>query len=200
MLLSGIFVVKENFTMTIEKDTIRCEAIFNEEHTHRFLWKRVWNKDKPVAAVIMLNPCHADTIVTDTTTSLVVNNIARLEDFGGVVIVNLFSCLTSKLDLHWSSDEELNQAENDDYIKKAAAEASKVIVAWGRSAGTNKRIEKRAVEVLNLLQPFKEKLYVISDGERSGIHPLTPSVRNYWNLEQLNLLEPKDDEVNDKDK
>lgn len=185
--------------MITEKDTIKCEAIFNEEHTHRFLWKRVWNKEKPTAAVIMLNPCHADNIVTDTTTSLVVNNIARLEEFGGVVILNLFSCLTSKLDLRWSSDEELNQPENDDYIRKTASEVSHIIVAWGKSAGTNKRIEDRAIQVLNLLQPHKDKLYVISDGERSGIHPLTPSIRNYWNLEPIKF-ESKVDESHDTDK
>lgn len=64
--------------MKIEKETIRCEAVFNEEHTHRYLWKRIWNKDKALAAVIMLNPCMADTIVTDTTTFLVVNNLASI--------------------------------------------------------------------------------------------------------------------------
>ena len=69
---------QEESTMKIEKETIRCEAVFNEEHTHRYLWKRIWNKDKALAAVIMLNPCMADTIVTDTTTFMVVNNLAAL--------------------------------------------------------------------------------------------------------------------------
>ena len=69
--------------MITEKDTIKCEAIFNDEHTHRFLWRRVWNKDKPMATVVMLNPCHADNVITDTTTALVVNNVARLEKYGG---------------------------------------------------------------------------------------------------------------------
>ena len=31
--------------MITEKDTIKCEAVFNEDRTHRFLWKRVWDKD-----------------------------------------------------------------------------------------------------------------------------------------------------------
>lgn len=30
--------------MVTEKSTIKCEAIFNDEHTHRFSWKRVWGK------------------------------------------------------------------------------------------------------------------------------------------------------------
>ena len=61
--------------MLTEKDTIKCESVFNEDRTHRYLWRRVWSKDKPVIMVIMLNPCHADNIVTDTTTALVVNNV-----------------------------------------------------------------------------------------------------------------------------
>lgn len=168
--------------MITEKDTIKCESIFNEDRTHRFLWKRVWNKDKPLAAVVMLNPCIADNIITDTTTALVVNNIARLEEYGGVTIVNLYSLLTAKLNFRWNSDEDLNDEENDDYIKKAAEEAKLVILAWGKSADTNQRIAERADDVLEILSPYKDKLKVITDGEREGLHPLTPILRQRWEL------------------
>jgi hypothetical protein len=168
--------------MITEKDTIKCEAIFNDNHTHRYLWKRVWNKDKPLAAVIMLNPCMSDNIVTDTTTTLVVNNVARLEKYGGVIIVNLYSLLASKLSFRWNSDEDLNGEENDTYIRKAAEDATAVIIAWGKAINTNARIEERAVQVINLLEPYREKLYVISDGERLGLHPLTPAIRQVWQL------------------
>ena len=40
--------------MITEKSTIRCESVFNDEHTHRYLWKQVWNKDKPLVGV----PAH----------------------------------------------------------------------------------------------------------------------------------------------
>ena len=175
--------------MITDKDTIKCEAVFNELRTHRYLWKRVWNRDKPLAAVIMLNPCMADTLTMDTTTFLVVNNVARLDQFGGVVIVNLYSRLTSKLSFRWNSDEDLNDPENDSYIRKAAAEAETVILAWGRGQDTNQRIADRVNAVLRLLDGSKEKLRVISDGERSGIHPLTPSVRSCWELEPF--VEPE---------
>ncbi|MBR6790682.1 MAG: DUF1643 domain-containing protein [Oscillospiraceae bacterium] len=175
--------------MPTEKDIIRCESIFNEERTHRFLWKRIWSKDKPLAAVIMLNPCQADNIITDTTSSLVVNNVARLEHFGGVIVVNLFSILTSKLNFRWNSDADLNALENDSYIRKAAEECEQIILAWGRSADTNKRIQERTRKVLDILKPFQDKLVCISDGERSNLHPLTPSLRRHWNLEHLDLEE-----------
>lgn len=171
--------------MITERETIKCEAIFNEEHTHRFVLRRIWNKAKPMAAVVMLNPCEADALITDTTTYLVMNNVARLEEFGGVTIVNLYSMLTSKLNFKWNDDNELNLPENDGFIKKAAEEASKVILAWGRGVESNKRITERAMQVLNQLLEYKEKLFVISDGERSGLHPLTPAIRNRWILESF---------------
>ena len=177
--------------MLIEKETIRCEAVFDDDRTHRYFWKRVWNKDLPLAAVVMLNPCQADTIITDTTTSLVVNNIAGLEKYGGVVIVNLYSKLTTKLEFRWHADEELNDPENDDYIRKAAEGCETVILAWGRGADSNQRIAVRAQDVLTLLQPFAKKLFVISDGERRFIHPLTPTLRNRWLLEPYTFECPK---------
>lgn len=169
--------------MITEKSTIRCESVFNDEHTHRYLWKQVWNKDKPLVGVVTLNPCQSDNLVMDTTTSLVVNNIARLEEYGGVAIVNLFSQLTTKLNFKWNSDEDLNGPENDHFIQKTADECAAVILAWGKGAATNKRIAARAEQVAEALKPHQEKLFQISDGTRIGLHPLTPSIRSQWLLE-----------------
>ena len=179
--------------MFTEKATIKCEAVFSDDHMHRFLWKRVWEKSKPIATVIMLNPCESDGIITDTTTSLVINNVARLEEgFGGVAIVNLYSMLTSKLNFKWNSDADLNHEENDSYIMKAVEEASKVILAWGRAEDTNKRVEERAGELIKKLSKHKEKLFVISDGAgRYGMHPLTPALRNRWLLESYEVAKEK---------
>ena len=166
--------------MRIDKDTIKCEVVFSDDQTHRLFWKRVWNKEKPIACVIMINPCEADTIIADMTTLLVVNNIARLGDYGGVSIVNLFSFLTPKL--NFRSPVDLNDYSNDHYIEKAAEEASVVILAWGKSADTNAKIYHRSRQVIDLLKDKKEKLRIISDGTREGIHPLTPSARGHWDL------------------
>lgn len=166
--------------MITEKDTIKCEAVFNDDKTHRLLWRQVWDSKKPLACVIMINPCLADTKILDTTTFLTLNNISRLGDYGGVTIVNLFSLLTPKL--HFNSTAKLNDEANDGYIKKAAEEASVVILAWGKSVDTNQRLYNRSREVINLLSDQKEKFRIISDGERIAMHPLTPSVRARWLL------------------
>lgn len=179
--------------MITEKDTIKCEAIFNDERTHRYLWRRVWDKDKPTITVIMLNPCQSDNIVTDTTTALVVNNVARLSEYGGVEILNLYSILTAKLKFKEATDEELNDKENDTYIVKSAEKSKAVILAWGKASNSNARIEERASQVLELLKTHREKLYVISDGTRTGLHPLTPSIRSKWILEKFVFTENIDE-------
>ena len=171
--------------MITEKETIKCEAIFTDDHQHRLYWKRVWNKDKPMACVITLHPSMSDNMVTDTTTSLCVNNVARLEDYGGIIIVNLFSLLTPKLQMRWARDIDINDPENDKYIKKAAEEASIVILAWGKGAENNVRIVNRANQVIDMLAAHKEKCRIISDGKRKSIHPLTPTCRMGWRLENF---------------
>ena len=170
--------------MIVEKDNIRCEAVFDENHIHRFLWKRVWDKNKPLAAVLMLNPNLSDNIVTDTTTTLVVNNIARLEEYGGVIIVNLYSKLTGKLNFRWNDDHELNHPENDTHILKAAEEARIVILAWGKSAENHQRMTERVDAVMKMLKPHQAKLCQLSDGKRTGLHPLTPTLRREWILDR----------------
>lgn len=55
--------------MINEKMTIKCESIFSSDHLHRYMWKRVWDKDKPLAAVLALNPAQSDNLITDTTTA-----------------------------------------------------------------------------------------------------------------------------------
>ena len=88
-----------------------------------------------------------------------------------------------------------NKPENDSYIKKAAEECETVILAWGKATDTNLRIAERATEVMDILVPYKEKLRQISDGERSGLHPLTPSVRSAWILEEVTLPLPEEKEI-----
>ena len=178
--------------MITEKDTIKCESIFNEERTHRYLWRRVWDKDKPIISVITLNPCLSDNIITDTTTALVVNNVAMLGEYGGVEILNLYSKLTPKLRFS-EPDEELNDKENDSYILKAVESNPITVLAWGKASNSNARIEERAVHVINMILPYQDKLYVISDGIRTGLHPLTPSVRGEWILEKCEFtIQPEE--------
>ena len=168
--------------MLTEKETIRCEAIFNDDKTHRYYWKRVWDKDKPLLTVIMLHPCFADTVVCDTITFLVVNNVMRLGEYGGVTIVNLYSKLTEKLIFRWEAESEIIGDDNDTYIKRAALEVDDIVLAWGRGAYCVKTVADRIDSVVKTLHELNKNLFVISDGVKKGLHPLTPSIRAKWQL------------------
>lgn len=181
--------------MITEKDTIKCEAVFNDDHSHRYLCKRVWDSKLPCMAVIMLNPCMSDNIVNDTTTSLVINNVAMLGEYGGVHILNLYSKLTNKLNFRHYTDEQLSHKDNDSFIVKSAQECSCVCLAWGKTQDTNQRIAERVVDVINLLLPYEDKLYCITDGERKMLHPLTPQVRRRWKLEKVTLTSEAPEEA-----
>ena len=173
--------------MLIEKDTIKAESHFSDDRQHKFLTKRTWNKDKPSIAVIMLQSGFSDNIVNDTTTWLVVNSVARLETYGSVHILNLYSKITNHLNFRHNSDEDLSPKENDEYILKSAAECEKIVLAWGRTEDTNMRVADRVLNVIKLLTPYKDKLCCISDGKDSFYHPLFPGVRQGWQLEPVDI-------------
>lgn len=184
--------------MITEKNTIKAEAVYDDTKQHRLWWAHKWNNQKPMACIITLHPSTSDTIVMDMTTFLCENGVAKLEEYGGVIIVNLFSLLTSKLQMRWARDIDINHLENDNYIKKAAEESSKIIFAWGRGAN-NVRILRRARQVVDLISKHKEKFRVISDGKRKLLHPLTPECRNMtWILESFNYEEAFADILEDK--
>ena len=168
---------------TVEKDVIKCEAVFDSDKNHRFLLRRTWNKDAPMAMVITINPNASTNLIFDCTTQYTMNNIARLGNYGGVTMVNLYSRLTNKLDFKNNSPGELNHKDNDEYILKAASEAEVIIIAYGKGIESNKHITERAAEVIKLLEPHKNKMKLISDGKSMiGAHPLHPSVRKGWVL------------------
>ncbi len=168
-----------------EKSTIDCEAVFDESRSHRFLWKRVWKKDLPIACVVTLNPNSDDCFELDLTSMLILNNVYRLQKFGGVCVVNLFSKITGKLTRDDYTEDEMH-AKNIKHIKKAAEGSDVVIVAWGKSGETCNYIKEREDDVLNVLSEFKDKLMWIGDNYgNNGLHPLCPSVRKSWCLRFL---------------
>ena len=169
--------------MISKKENIRCECQYSDDLQHRFTLKRIWNKDKPLACVITIHPNSSDNIHMDMTTFLTINGIVNLEEFGGVILVNLFSLITNKLQMRWARDIDINHPENDNHIKKAAEESSVILLAYGKGVLNNVRILNRVKQLLDVLSNHKEKLMVISDGERSALHPLTPSTRAVvWKL------------------
>ncbi|MBR6622598.1 MAG: DUF1643 domain-containing protein [Ruminococcus sp.] len=164
--------------MKTETTIMMSKALFSDDGEHRLLLRREWNKNGKAAMIIMINPNTADTLSIDMTTMLVLNNLYKL-GFGSVTIVNLYSRIIPKLSLRFNSDDDLIAKECDEIIEQYAAMSDAIIIAWGSLGNTSERVRERQADILERLSKFRNKLYKI--GER-GYHPLTPAVRNGWEL------------------
>ena len=75
-------------------------------------------------------------------------------------------------------------------ILESAEKADKIIIGWGTVGKHNQRIRERENTVLEMLKPYKDKLFQIGE---NGCHPLTPTVRNEWVLEPFEMEDIKND-------
>ncbi len=166
--------------MITEKSVMKTEARFSEDRTYRYVLSKEWNNKKPRAMVVMINPSSAGEIILDLTTLYTINNLVAL-DYGAVDIVNIYPKVTQKLR---ADDVDLREIENSDkLIVELAEKVDSVIIAWGRVGEKSKAIEKRQNELLEKLQVFKDKLFIIGDGKGNELyHPLAPHVRFHWEL------------------
>lgn len=166
-----------------EKSTIKTEAIFSPDRKHRYLLRKEWDKSKDKATVIMVNPASATDVKIDHTTMYVLNNLVRL-GFGGCDIVNLYSRVSSS-----TKEDNTSNEMNDNQIVQSAKTSSHIIVAWGKLGDSNKRVGKRQIEVIQLMKPFQDKLFVIADSVgNTGFHPLSPKVHE-WNLKKFKIIQ-----------
>lgn len=173
--------------MKTETTTLKSKALFSDDMKHRLLLRREWDKTRKSALVIMINPNTADTMYSDMTTMLVMNNLSAL-GFGSVNIVNLYSRITNKLSLRFNSDADLIDNEADGVINQYAAMSDAIVIAWGSVGNNSQRVRERQEEILTKLSSYKNKMYKIG---AEGYHPLTPAVRCGWELEPYEVEENK---------
>ena len=166
--------------MIIEKSVMKTEVKYSEDRKYKYLTSKEWNNKKPRAMVVMTNPSSAGEVVLDLTTLYTINNLVAL-DYGAVDIVNIYPKITQKLKV---DDVDLREIEiSDKIIVETAEKVDSVIIAWGRVGEKSKAIEKRQSELLEKLQVFKDKLFIIGDGKGNELfHPLAPHIRFHWEL------------------
>src|SRR5580700_4217211 len=74
---------------------IESDALFDSTGKHRLWLKRVWNREKPTAVFVMLNPSVGNKIEDDNTIKRSISK-AQNNNCGSLEIVNLYSYVTSK--------------------------------------------------------------------------------------------------------
>ena len=173
--------IKESTTVT-----------YSEDRGRRYLLTKKWSDDLPKATIIMLMPSGSGVVQQDVTIGCIINCISQL-GFGSVDIVNLFS----RVDVEISANMKvtgLTDKENDKIILESVATSTTVILAWGKCDETNIKIKQRAEVLLEMLSPYKEKLFAIGDSRcRSGFSTMYPRIRNRWELIKLSKKEKEDD-------
>ena len=166
--------------------TLTTEAIFNENHTKRYLLHKVWDKNLPEITVIMLAPSEASGVALDTTTQLCLNNASRL-GYGSIAIVNLFATIN---DFDLKQQTGFGDPDNLKAIVEACQNCDQIVYAPGTGKARNKFFLNRQEEVLKALLPLEEKLSCLCNEicNTRLHHPLSPAVR-FWNLSPLKVSE-----------
>lgn len=173
--------------MNTSKQTITVTVKYSDDKSHRYLLRKQWDKELPEATIIMINPTCEEVLSQDMTSIFVQNNLLKL-GYGCLNIVNLYSMITPKINVRWYGNDELTTSDNDKEIIRSAEKSDIIIIAWGSFGNTSQRVKERKKNVIDLLIEYKDKMFVITDKEeRTGLHPLTPSVRNQWILKEADI-------------
>lgn len=171
--------------MPIEVANLKLKSIFSDDSQYRYQMSKIWDKNLPQANITTIAPSECHNVVSDLTTNIITNNLHML-GFGGYTMTNLISKIgvdVKKI----KNTKDLWNNETDKHILSCAEAADKIIIAWGSFAKTRKQFAEREKQVLELLKPYHDKVYQITDGgERKFLHPLTPIVRNGFFLEHMN--------------
>ena len=176
---------------TTTKSVIKTEVVSSEDGQHRYLIRKEWDKNKSKAMVIMINPSISGEVVMDHTTMYVLNNLYTL-NFGSVDIVNIFSNLDGSRKTKGIALEI--EQENERQIMLSAEKVDRIIIAWGTIGNFQKCIQQKQKVLLELLKPYEEKIFQISDGKGEvGFHPLAPQIRSGWNLVKSSWVERQED-------
>lgn len=133
---------------------------------YRYLLWRRWDKDKPRALFIMLNPSTADAEIDDPTIRRCIS-FARSWGMGGIRVVNLYAFRATKPADLWKAADPIGEG-NLSWIDRSIDTHGVAVAAWGAHAR-----DKEVREVRELFYDLGIPLYALKltkDGKPG--HPL----------------------------
>jgi hypothetical protein len=155
--------------LAISRD-VKSSAVFGgPDDCYRYRLIRTWDKTKPHAMFIMMNPSTADAMVDDRSVAKC-GRFARTWGYGGIYVGNTFAYrATYKKDLRGVEDPI--GPENDKHLIAMAKRAEKVIFAYGQPGHRTLRDEgPRLVKMLIDKGVKPHVLKLSNDG--TPCHPL----------------------------
>lgn len=151
--------------MMERSDGIYCDAVFSKCRTWRYSLHRIWDNSKSHVLFVLLNPSTADECEDDPTLRRGIT-YARKWNYGGVVFCNLFAFRTTYPDELKAAEDPIGP-DNNRWIRREAALAGLVVVAWG-VPGTRLNRDR---QVIQLLKEYGE-LYCLKKTKHG--HPSHP--------------------------
>lgn len=150
-------------------------AVFSPDNQHRVRLWRVWNPELPVLVWCLLNPSVAGAERSDLTLAKCIG-FAKRNGYGGVILVNLFTLVSTNPDALSKQLQIANVWDADEHIKWAcsAPVLSRVAAGWGHKPWA----ETRATYVLNYLRSLRRGDVLCLGTTKDG-HPRHPSRLGY---------------------
>lgn len=171
--------------MVRQEFILKTEAIFSDDAKHRFLHHMEWDQNQKSVMIFLKNPYISDIKKLDESTVQIINHFNDL-GFGSVYIVNLFSIITPRIRFWHKTLDDLIKPENDICISQLVCKVDTIVLAWGKDADKYKQVRIRQEKIINLLDPYKDRLYIISDAYgHTFLHPLSQFAKYEWKLERF---------------
>jgi len=127
-------------------------ATFSADNLHRMLLWRTWEPTLPLLVWCLLNPSVAGADTDDLTLAKCIG-FARRNGYGRVLLVNLFTLVSTNPDNLASRVPTANTTDADHHLRWAARQPhSRVAVGWGSKPWA----QDRARHVLQLLRTNTE--------------------------------------------
>lgn len=142
-------------------------ASFSTCRRWRYLLWRRWDRARPVANFLMLNPSTADEVKLDPTCSRA-RDYAERWGYGALVVTNVFAWRATDPAQLKAARDPVGPA-NDRAIARAAREAAIVVCAWGNHGAHLGRAEA----VVRLLEGAGVQVHALRvNGTGQPAHPL----------------------------
>jgi len=127
---------------------MKKSAEFSRCGNYRYLLWREWDKEKPIAMCIGLNPSTANSENNDATISRLIRDLAQL-GFGSFYMCNLYALISSKPAKLFQVADPLGK--NDEWLIRTSKIANEIIFCWG----SFKNIDYRARKVSEMFPDGK---------------------------------------------
>ena len=157
-------------------ELIESSAVFSECRRYRYVLRRIWDREKPPAMFVGLNPSTADEVRNDPTVTRCIGYAQRW-GAGGLIMTNIFAFRSTDPNGLLAIEDPVGPLNNR-WLKRLQKEAMIVIAAWGVWGS----LKGRGADVLELLtDPHclgltkdgapRHPLYLRADAKPVRMHP-----------------------------